>query len=171
MEIENKNKGFTLLEMTMAVFIVIVGLVGVYGVFANLNSQASLNSSKLIAVYLAQEGMELVRNIRDENWLNDVAWDNGLTDCQLVNNKFCEIDYDNTGLTDYDASIYEGTILNIDNNNYYSYNLTTKPTKYKRKITIAPAGGNRLDVFTEVEWQEAGASHSVKVGESLYNWK
>jgi hypothetical protein len=39
----------------------------------------SLNQSKLIAYYLGQEGIENIRNIRDTNWLNDRAWDQGIS--------------------------------------------------------------------------------------------
>ncbi len=153
-----KNKGFTLLEMIMAVFVIMVGIVGVYGVFSRLISQSSLNSSRLVAVYLAQEGVELVRNIRDGNWLEPggTAWDAGLADGEYI------IDYDDAYLKSF-----EDEVLNLDTNNFYSYDLITKPTKFKRKITITKMTVDELKVFVKVEWPEG----SVIIQEHLYDWK
>jgi len=80
MKIENwkleiaKRKGFTLIEMLVVVFVIGIGLIGAMSFFnINLNNQFEAKN-ELIAAGLAQEGLELVRNIRDYNILSGEKW-------------------------------------------------------------------------------------------------
>ncbi|KPJ56512.1 hypothetical protein AMJ49_04685 [Parcubacteria bacterium DG_74_2] len=164
---KSKNKGFTLLEITITVFVLIASLVGVSSVFSRLTSQASFNSSRLIAVYLAQEGIELVRNIRDGNWLEDADWDEGLNSCSGPTG--CEIDYNNfnnPGAEDPNLQLYANRFLKINDNGFYNYS-SGADTKFKRKITITKIAADELKVSVTVEWPKG----SVTVQEHLYNWK
>jgi len=70
--------GFTLIEVVVAIFVLIVGVVGVFTAIQNITFSSQINSSKLTAAYLAQEGIELVRNKRDSNWLAGETWDSDL---------------------------------------------------------------------------------------------
>lgn len=71
---KSKEKSFTLLEVLMAVFILTTAVGASYVLFQKVFIASSLTQSKLIAYYLAQEGIENIRNIRDSNWLNGVSW-------------------------------------------------------------------------------------------------
>jgi len=155
--------GFSLLEIIIAVFVVIVGLLGTYGVFSRMISQTSSISSRLTAIYLAQEGIELVRNIRDGNWIEGENWDSGLADGLAIGeSKDYIIDYDDPGLSDF-----EDKFLNLDANGFYSYNPSAGTTKFKRKITITKIGVDELKVSVMVDHPDT----SVVVQEHLYNWK
>ena len=168
-----KGEGFTLIEMTITIFIVSIGLLGVYGVFARFVSQISLASSRLTAVYLAQEGIEITRNIRDNNLLEGEDYSRGLDDCDTDDGKFCEIDYDDAALTTY-LNSYEGTFLNIDSNNYYSYNSTLNPTKFKRKINMkifqimAGEANDEVKVSVSVQWEEKGKNYNIAIQEIFF---
>lgn len=72
------NKGFTFLETLIAIFVLMVGVLGALIVVESIAFSARFNASKLAATYLAQEGIELVRNKRDSNWLAGVPWDSEL---------------------------------------------------------------------------------------------
>lgn len=158
------NKSFTLLEVIIAIFVITVGVIG--GIFAIQQTivLASYSSSRLTAAYLAQEGIEIVRNIRDTNWLEGEDWRNGLGDGQW------QADYNDQNLTSYDG----GSFLYIQTTNgFYGYDSGT-PTKFKRKITITtpppPLSTSTLEVLVEINWQERGKSYSFPVKEHLYNW-
>lgn len=79
-----KHNGFTLIEMLVVVFVLGVGLIGALSFFnINLNNQFEAKK-ELIAAGLAQEGADLVRNIRDYNLLNGKAFDFNLASCTAI---------------------------------------------------------------------------------------
>lgn len=77
----NNPKGFSLLEVLIATFILVVGILGMIGLISRSITSAIEDRQAIIAAGLAQEGIELVRNIRDTNMmaqLNDVGKDGNL---------------------------------------------------------------------------------------------
>jgi len=163
---QNKN-GFTLIEVLAAIIVIIVGVVGVLALIQQTITYTALSSSRLVASYLAQEGIEIVRNIRDGNWLEQrtnsaISWTDGLSAGDW------EADYNDAVLSSYGAGRY----LKIDGG-FYNYE-SGDNTKFKRKITIVQDidGGNpRLKVLVLIEWQQIGKTHQVTAQEYLYNWR
>ncbi len=135
------KRGFTLLEVIVSMFIVTLGVGSVFALVAQTVDSTRNVSSKLTAIYLAQEGMEIVRNIRDTNWLEqrtnpEVLWDEGIVsgDWQPV-------------------SFIDGTQSN-----------------FQRKTMITREGSDILKVSVSVSWQGRGGPHTVTVQENLYKW-
>lgn len=126
---------------------------------------------KLTAFYLAQEGIEIVRNLRDNNWLNQtdnptVTWKAG------ISNGEWEAGYSDSGLSPF---MSPGRYLYLDGNTgFYTYleapSSSDIQTKFKRKIVVTEVEDDILDVKILVDWQERGRSHSIEVVERLYNW-
>ena len=86
-----KKNGFTLLEMMVVIFVVTVGLIAVFSVIQRTVMLTTISVDRLIrAAYLAQEGLELVRNKRDSNWLElgSGDWAMGLPSGTESVNKF-----------------------------------------------------------------------------------
>ena len=81
------KKGFTLIEIVVAIFLLTVGTMGAFSLIQQTIAFTSIASAQLAATYLAQEGIETIRNIRDSNFLANSTWDNGLasSDWQVVN--------------------------------------------------------------------------------------
>ncbi len=73
------RQGFTILELMAAVTVMIIGVLGAYSIVQNMFALTFDSSIRLTAAYLAQEGMENVRSTRDDNWLNDKPWHQGIT--------------------------------------------------------------------------------------------
>ena len=78
-----KKDGFTLLEVVLAIFILSMSAFGGFSLIQSTVISASLSKQKLTAYYLAQESLEVVRNIRDGNWLKQredsgVLWTDGI---------------------------------------------------------------------------------------------
>src|SRR3989338_3959528 len=78
-KIIKNNSGISILEVIVAILIITIGMVGVLSlVIQNIQAQY-INKNILIASGLAQEGLELVRNIRDLNWLTlGNAWNQSI---------------------------------------------------------------------------------------------
>lgn len=73
------NKGFTILEILIAVLVITIGILAAYSVTQQIVSYTLTSASRITAAYLAKEGIEITRNSRDTNWLQDNAFNNGLT--------------------------------------------------------------------------------------------
>jgi prepilin-type N-terminal cleavage/methylation domain-containing protein len=87
-----KNSGFTLVEVMVAIFVFVVGITAVIYLIAKETSFVKTSDDRLTAVYLAQEGIELVRNIREENWINGRGWRTGPGDPMTTGGEFpCNI--------------------------------------------------------------------------------
>ncbi len=161
------RQAFTLLEVLVALFVITVGVGGVFSLVTQTLSFAANAQSQLTATYLAQEGIEIVRNIRDSNFLRihkgvtSAHWDDGLTGCESSSTG-CEADYTSTSLLSQDR------FLNIAQN-FYSY-LPGTQTAFKRKIFIDAPSPDVRNVTVQVSWQERGRTHQVSDATVLYNW-
>jgi len=168
--------GFTLIEVIIAIFLIIVGMVGALIAIQNIFPSIRIVSSQLTAAYLTQEGIEIVRNIRDTNWLNDRDWNTNIFDnCLSCSSPFvcnCQADYTSQSLSSFVSTEY----LKIDNNFYkYSNSATAIQTPFVRKITVASTtdidGRPRMDVEVSVSWRVGGKNYQASTTEYLYNWK
>ena len=165
----NNKKGFLLIELIVAVFVIVVGILSVYFVISQSISKIHESSLRLTAAYLAQEGMEIVRNIRDTNWVKgEENWDAGLEGGEY------EADYDDSSLERLDCSScgYEDLrFLKIDDEDFYIYKHDLEnQTPFKRKIKIEKISGDELKVSVEVLWKYKGKENSITVTEILHNW-
>jgi len=160
------NKSFTIIEVLVATFMITVGIGAAITLVNQTTAFTQVTSSRLVASYLAQEGLEIVKNIRDTNLLKihkgvgGVSWDDGLTGCMAG----CEGDYTSTTL-----SSYADRKLKIDGG-FYKYSASGAETSFKRKITITLDGSDILKVSVEVFWEERGREHKVIAQENLYKW-
>jgi prepilin-type N-terminal cleavage/methylation domain-containing protein len=178
---KKNTKGFTLMEVIIALFIFAVGIIAIYVMTTFTISSTIHVSNKFTAAYLVQEGIELVRNIRDTNWLQGTGhtWNeqlatfncNGTCD-EVING--CIVDYKHSysPLTpeDPDLPAYNGQFLNIDSDVFYSYSAGSQ-TKFKRKVSIDASTADILKVCVRVEWKEKGNPNQITAQENLYNWR
>jgi len=164
--------GFTLIEVIVAIFLIIVGMVGALIAIQNIFPSIRIVSSQLTAAYLTQEGIEIVRNIRDTNWLNNRDWNNGiaLPQCDPASVVGCQADYTNT----INLDNFTNNFLKIDGG-FYKYSLSGTSTPFVRKITVASTtdsdGRPRMNVEVSVSWRVGGKNYQASTTEHLYNWK
>ncbi len=164
-----QNKGFSIPEIMIAIFVVTVGVLGIYALLPHIIGSIFENKDRFIASQLAREGFEIVRNIRDTNWLEDRQpgvsndWDEDLTGCTAG----CEVDYLVSEVIDpaLDSWTEPGRYLKIDGNGFYSYSAGVE-TKFKRKVTIGAGTVDQLDITTTVFWND----NFLVIEERLYNW-
>ncbi|MCK5085237.1 prepilin-type N-terminal cleavage/methylation domain-containing protein [Candidatus Parcubacteria bacterium] len=77
---QSESNGFSLVEVIIAIGIITVGIVSVINLLSfNLKNEIK-NKNKMIAIYLAQEGIEVVRQIRDNNFFVGSDWLTGIDD-------------------------------------------------------------------------------------------
>ena len=68
------QKGFTLTEVMIGMMILTVAIVSATQLLIGIMNSNKAIIHNLQAYYLAQEGIEAVRNIRDTNWLHNKKW-------------------------------------------------------------------------------------------------
>ncbi len=167
-----KIDGFTLLETLVVIFIMVVVVVGVSSLLVQIIASISSSSLQLTASYLAQEGIEIVRNIRDSNYLEKragqpVLWDQGIPAGTFG------LDLNTRALPDSSCSGYG---LKISSSNFYT--CTSDPTApFRRRVVISksdldgePSTIERIEISSIVEWQEKGRVRTITVNEHLYDW-
>ncbi|MFC1615856.1 prepilin-type N-terminal cleavage/methylation domain-containing protein [Patescibacteria group bacterium] len=70
-------KGFTLTEVLIGMMILSIAIVTGTNLLVSLIDSNKTAVSTMQAYYLAQEGLEAVRNMRDTNWLHNRDWLDG----------------------------------------------------------------------------------------------
>src|SRR5579872_5742052 len=79
----NHQKGFTIIETLVAIAVLMIAIVGPLTIAEQALTQATFSKDQMIASYLAEDAMESIRNIRDNNLLtgNGTSWLSGLSGC------------------------------------------------------------------------------------------
>jgi len=174
---EINNKGFTILETMVAALllsmVVAVMVVATASGFSNVNSL----KNTLTATYLSQEGIELVRKVRDDQVINyeDSAtrWVEflGYVDKCLTANG-CNIWY-NPNVTDVQVSNYAAnSFLRYDTGyGYYGY-ITGDRTTFKRQVIIQVLSATDQEVLvtSTVTWKQGGSDKMFETKEVMFNW-
>ncbi|MDD4902587.1 MAG: hypothetical protein PHE24_05650 [Patescibacteria group bacterium] len=174
-----ENSGFTLLEITIVIFIIVIGLIGILSL-ANQNVQVgTINKNTLIASQLAQEGLEVVRNKRDVNWLQGGTWNTSSTTgshldiIQAAANYIYTVDaytgaIDNTltsGINDSLAKLY------LNAGGFYTHAITATTTAFSRIITVGNESAASTSVTCLVQWKKGTNTYNFSAQTVLYNWK
>jgi type II secretory pathway pseudopilin PulG len=73
-KLKSKNaKGFTMIEAVFGIFIVGIISVSFFVVMSKMLKVQNSTRDQIIATNLAQEGIELARNLRDNNWKSGLS--------------------------------------------------------------------------------------------------
>ena len=192
------SKGYTLIETVVALAIIVGALVGPVSLIVRGIYDFSYSKNKIIGINLAQEGLELVRLIRENNELclaNGAAPRNWKTDYDGSGNLMTGVSRPIDATSFINLSCGTITISNptmtgscnspllIDANGNYGY-IIGSPTPFSRCIDINSPGGPEngpgglvigvpamMDVTSTVTWSERGNPRTVTLTTRLYNWK
>ncbi len=176
-KILKNNSAFTLVELMVAIAIISTSMVAIFSLIIQNIQVQKVNKDTLTASMLAQEGVELVRSVRDENWLTPLAevWD-GIDE---VDNTF-SIDFNFAIDRVPNIPTDSGARLYLNGNNFYDHTVVGgTPTQFYRLITIAPSGldtdgdGNDdyMSVSSQVQWMRNGHPKNYVAETLLYDWR
>ena len=158
--------------MVEALIAITIATVGLLGIFTLVSRSLSLNrvvADQLIATYLSEEGIEIVKNIIDSNKGNGKLWNDGLKVNAATD---YSPQYDDKKLN---AAEFQLGPLLYDADKGYGYKDGTA-TAFKRKVTLTPIirGGtvNEYQVNSLVEWTSRGGGiFSINIEDHFYNWR
>lgn len=168
-------RGFSLLELIVAITVLGTGILGAVALINRTISAGSTVRDQFIAAVLAQEGMEVVHNIRNTNWVKGASdgvtlWGDG-----LVEGNSC-VNFDSTSLispgTCGDIDPEERRLYIFDDGFSISYTHTPSatPSIFSRYINIV-SGDDRGTPYKLVNSTVLWANTSISVEERLYDWK
>ena len=174
-----KNKGFTLIEVLIASFVIVVGVVASYIIVQQIFAQTFRASARLTAIYLAKEGAEVVRNIRDTGWIQSDSWYNNGLDVG-----YWQVEYDSNNLlicilcngSDYDFDRFWGISMwflksHTSGDPFYDYGFWGSNTPFKRRIRIERPTADSIRATVDVMWKEGGQIRKVTIQNLLYDWR
>jgi hypothetical protein len=136
------------------------------------------------AFYLAQEGLEFVRYVRDTNYLSNPSstdsgkWVENLDDC--ASGSGCQIDvtsYFNSGsFGGVDGEISSCNIAGCDvlrvhnDTGLYTYSTNdSSATSFVRTITVSSISVNEIQVVSQVSWQTGTIKKDIELVGNLRN--
>ncbi len=189
------EEGQSLVEMIVAIAIIVTGLVGALALTISNLTGVGEAGTRVVASNLAREGVEVVRNLRDANWLQDLAWDAGLFSgddftaiavFDSIANKW-HLDFTPNGISEVTAKLYRGP------ENLYLQDIAPPAgtaTQYARLLTLDPIcfdAATKIETITgnpcgaeektgirvksEVSWTISGRQRNIILEDRLYNWK
>lgn len=162
---KQQKTGFSLLETTVAVAILVVAVLGPLTLASSSIKSSSLAKNNLIAAGLTQEGIELFRNRRASNVLKNQGWTTGLGGCFLPNG--CVIDAANLAVDSCSASCAP---INLDAaSGLYGY-AAGSPSIFTRKITAENTGANEIKIKSSVTWSETFGGQKFELEEFMLDW-
>lgn len=197
--LKTNQKGQSLIEMMVALFILVAALTATIVLIVTSINAGRESINRLIATSLAREGIEVVRNIRDSNWIdpNDPGWDDGLAS---DNTAIPKIDGVNPISLNFGENDF--TVIKLSNNQYLQGSAATgTDTQFYRLLYINPichdnnsppdekiADKESVDscgsgdyngydnkvgirIISEVRWPSSDSSHKVIIENRLYNWQ
>lgn len=164
-----KIEGFSLIELLVAFAIFsLVSLSLTSVISTNIKSSAKIKNN-LIAATLAQEGLEIVRNLRDNDWFNNLPFGSfGNNSGTTTPNGLYLVQWNSQNLLPFSDQF-----LKKDENGIYNYT-NGQNTIFKRVIKIEDSQNNPPTVEkvikVMVSWQEEGGIKTIQSELHLFNW-
>ena len=176
-----KNKGFTLIETLVAISILSLSILGTFTAVQSGLSESIYAKDQVSAYYLAQEAMEFIENVRDNNGLANayavssggtaVYWLHGLAEsptdpCYF--GKTCTIDSSTRQINTCDGGA--GNCPNLNQNTttgLYDYinGGAWVASKFDREIQLQSVNANEIIVTVSVAFD----NKNIKVSQLLLN--
>lgn len=167
------TRGFTLVEALVATSILAVAVTALLNIVAQNVFVSNYVKNKATAISLAQEGVELVRNIQDATLLTTDSPEqfiqNAFGDC-TVGSGLCTIDPLTLQISQCPE---ECPPLRVSSNGYFNYVSGDTSNIFDEVFTRSIAVNQLLDsgsVVVRVSWQQGQTERSVEYETYIFPW-
>lgn len=185
---KQKNKGFTIVEAIIAIFILSISISAMLGLTVSSYSTAKYANNEITANYLLQEAIDSIRNSRDTLAFQQKNWSGfttRYTDC--FTNNGCNIstsDFQPDRTVNFAAEIKPCNesspsfgVINCpalkyatSGTNFYSFAGTTD-SNFKRQVKMVSKGANEVEVTANVEYRNGTSVKTRTLKMNLMNWQ
>ncbi|OGG38587.1 hypothetical protein A3D55_01830 [Candidatus Jorgensenbacteria bacterium RIFCSPHIGHO2_02_FULL_45_20] len=171
----NNKEGSLMVESMVAASLIVVGLLGIFTLISRSASMNKNAEAKVVASYLAAEGIEVVKNIIDSNveksYRTKWTWNMNLSG-------YYEVQYDSTVDTAKEVAYGSERYLNFDKVSGKYWYGAGDTTSFRRTVLIQDGGGgipsgygNAMTVKSIVKWTEGGEEQTVFFEDVFTNWR
>lgn len=166
------KKGFTIVEALVAIFILTTAVTALLTVVTQSVFNSNYIKNKVIAIGLAQEGIELVRNIQDSNLLQneynsfEVFAGSVFQPC-VFNEGMCIIDPLSLDIQSCQDQICPE--IRISETGYFNYSFGEE-SPFTRSIVMKITGQNSGIVGVTVSWMQGSITREVYYEMDLFLW-
>jgi len=186
-KVNKLNSGFTLVETLVAISIFAFSLMALMVVLGKGIADTDYAKAKNTSAYLAQEGIEYVRNMRDTFAIYDSSPAQGWTDfsakltaggCFGANG--CYINADaifntpeptppatNIVFTSCGSTCTQ--LLYDASSGKYNY-LSGTSSGFSRKIKVSQVSADQIRISSTVYWVQGTNTYNITFSDDLYNW-
>ncbi|HNW71550.1 MAG TPA: prepilin-type N-terminal cleavage/methylation domain-containing protein [Candidatus Paceibacterota bacterium] len=183
----NKENGFTLIEVIVAIFVFSVAVLAVMASLSQGLSSESYTKKKVTATFLAQEGVEYFRNIRDTSMLYSddkvVGWSDfisKLEEAGCQNDTGCYFDDINlNSIGSITMPIMQIKIspcnevcpnmLFDESSSTFGYTLGGD-SGFVRQMKVEETSLEEVKIISKVSWTQNGRTNTVSFSENLSDW-
>jgi len=169
-----KGGGFTLVETLVAISIFSMSILGLLSVLASSISNTIYAKQKLTADYLAQEGVEYIRNMRDTSVLysatGQIGWDSFKTKlASCVSGNECGFVKPTVPFNVSPCAALNQCKLYINNGGYDTVSSGTD-SGFVRKVWMTTINADEVRIFSKVSWTQGSGNYNITFSEDLFNW-
>lgn len=165
---KNQNSGsagFTIIETLVAIFVLGMAITAGMTLISVNTRNANTIRNNMIASGLVQEGIEVVRNLRDSDWHASRAFGSFGAAGPVANGDY-RVQWDSTQLMSY-----SNVPLKFDSSNgLYNYSTGADALFYRRvNVATVSATEKRISIF--VTWTQNNNPKTLSAESHLFNWK
>jgi len=169
---QSKSNAFTLVEVLIAITILTIGILSGFILVTRALYNVAVIKDRLTASFLAQEGIELTRQIRDSNFLRilngeSADWRDGLGAGSYIIESKAGSD-ESIQLVSITPSEAPDFFYN-DTLKIYNYS-TGEPTNFNMEIKITTINDDEIRVESIMQWKTRTIDFDLIVEDHLYNW-
>lgn len=169
------KKGFTIIESLVAIAILVAVVTGAMSAVQTGISSYTYSKDQIIASYLAQEGFEQLKNLRDENALGGTTWLSGITEVEedpCYFGKACTVSpFETTEAIECSAPNACSYIRQDPVDGIYGYDVSWDLTPFRREIVLTSVNANEISVAVTIYWSKGATSREFRVRENILNWQ
>lgn len=180
-DIKKQNYGFTLVETLVAISILSLSILAGFTAVQSSLQKSILSKEQAFAFFLAQDAIEFVKNIRDENALYNISgvptdWLEGLAGpgdpCEF--GFYCRIDSIPKTVVRCGVTFGLCPPISQDTNQAFSYGQTGytsgwAPTKFRREVIFVRISDEEVSVTVRVRWDQGSEMVVLKANQLIFN--